>query len=206
MSYALALPKRAARLAVALASRTVFFVGGAPIRATPADLALAWKGCSVVVPTRYAFGTAQHEADFATNEVDTESSGYVSKGIFQLSTEEAASVGFGSANLLMLQDAVKVMASLSDARTLAILRATGWACTSADKVPSDVWAYLTVAHNQGLEACLVTIEKHGLDWAAYCKRNLEASVGTDKEEFWKKVVAYGNDAISGGSLWTPAYA
>lgn len=206
MSYALALPKRAARLATALAKRSVVFVGGTPIRAQPADLAVAWKARTVVVPTRYAFGTSQHEADFALNEVDTEPSGFVSKGIFQLSTEEAVAVGFGTANLLMLQDAVAVMAALSDARTLAILRATGWACTSADKVPGDVWAYLTVAHNQGLEACLHSIERFGLDWEAYKKRNLAESAGTDKEEFWKKACAYGDDAISGGSSWTPAYA
>jgi hypothetical protein len=55
----------------------------------------------------------------------------------------------------------------------------------------DVWAYLALAHNQGLGAALKTIRTYGLDWDAYKKRNPTMT----------GIIEYGDDCISGGPAW-----
>lgn len=176
---------------------------------------------------QYFVATAEHESGRALNEVDTEPDGFVSKGIFQISDDEAKAVGLANADLLDLQQAMRVFARLMEQRLDAIQKAAG----TGYKLP-DAWAYLTVAHNQGTGAAMATIKNYGMDWAAYKSRNQgQAQAGVaaaqsnvdvakthgdtsgiivakgnlakaqDKLAWWGKVFTYGDDAISGGPSW-----
>ncbi len=171
-------------------TRTEIFVPhGHRILVAPADLVAAWRRYTQRIPAKYALGTAQHESSFTLNEVDTEKSGYVSKGVYQLSESEAAEAEFSHANLLELEDATRVFCVLCERRLQRIIKT---ARLAEENLPVDVWAYLALAHNQGLSAALKTIELHGLNWAAYKQRNPQlAGMGR-----------YGDDVISGGSHWT----
>jgi hypothetical protein len=165
-------------------SRRVEYVpDGRPLIVAETELVSAWKRHSSVIPLHYVFGTAQHESAFAVNERDTEPSGFQSLGIFQLSLEEARDEGFPNADLLTLEDSCKVFASLCDYRLHTILRVAGLSAP----IP-DVWAYLALAHNQGLGACIKTIKLHDLDWSGYIQRNPTLT----------GIAAYGNDCITGG--------
>jgi len=149
-----------------------------------------WRGHTSLIPAQYALGTAQHESNFTLNEVDTEVSGYVSKGIFQLADGEAAEVGFAGANLLELEDSTVVFAALCEKRLKVLVAAVA---LNMSALPRDIWAYLAMAHNEGLQAALGTLRQHGLDWAAYKARNPSLT----------SMAVYGDDAISGGEKWTP---
>lgn len=153
-------------------------------------VASALKFSSLIAP-QFFVGTAQHETNFAVNEEDTEESGYVSTGIYQLSRGEAVSVGLPLASLVDLDDSSQVFASLCEARFRAIALAAGFD-TSAP--PADAWAYLAIAHNQGLTAALKTINQYGLDWAGYKARNPSVRIVSS---------GYGDDVISGGASWSP---
>jgi hypothetical protein len=153
----------------------------------------------VPIPAQYALGTAQHESSFTLNEVDQEDSGYVSKGIYQLSDEEATSIGMPHADLLDLHETTAVMQKISVKRVMAIAKAAKF--TSLALLPPDMWAYLFIAHNQGLAAALKSIALHGLNWEAYKARNIRAADNPDKLKFWTKVASYGDDVISGGLYW-----
>jgi hypothetical protein len=165
---------------------------GQRVFAAPLDIVTAWRQHTTLIPAQYALGTAQHETSFALNEVDTETSGYVSKGIYQLADSEAADVGFDRANLLELEDATIVFSALCEKRLKVLARALN---LGLDALPSDIWAYLAIAHNQGLQAALKTLRLHGLDWAAYKQRNPTLT----------GIAAYGDDVISGGEKWTHAF-
>jgi hypothetical protein len=170
--------------------RVEFLPGGTRRRIEPAAVAAAWVRATTKIPPQYACGTAQHETDFTANEVDTEESGFVSKGIFQLSDEEAAEAGRPGADLLNLDQAAAVLAAVAQHRLAAIVVAAhldGWT-----RLPNDVWAYLALAHNQGLGAALKTIRLHGLDWTSYKKRNSQLAA----------MAAYGDDCVSGGARWS----
>lgn len=167
----------------------VFVPNGQRILVAPADIVAAWRRYAQRIPAKFALGTAQHESNFTLNEIDTEMSDYVSKGVYQLSDGEAAEAGFQHANLLELEDATRVFCILCERRLKRIINV---ARLAEESLPVDVWAYLALAHNQGLSAALKTIELHGLNWAAYKLRNPQlAGMGR-----------YGDDVISGGSHWT----
>lgn len=214
--------------------RKVEFIGngGKPLSAAPADIVACVMRHTSLDP-RYFLGTAQHEpVDFATNEVDTEESGYVSKGIWQLGVEEATSVGMHDADLLDLEESTIVFCKVTERRSVAITQAMRNrnpdvimpASVIAPNTPGFN-AYLMIAHNQGLAACLKTIALHGLDWASYKMRNLQAAAmaveaaaanhvgnfdeqtnayqaATAKLAWWKNVASYGDDCISGGERWS----
>jgi len=152
-----------------------------------------WKKATSRIPVRFALGTAEHESNFTINEVDTEPSGFVSKGIYQISDEEAAGVGEKGVNLLDLTNNSRVFAKMMGKKLDAIYKALGSEPKGTEV--RDQWAYLFIAHNQGLGAATKTIKAFGMNWERYKERNLKASAGTDKEKFWKKVVAYGDDVI-----------
>ena len=137
---------------------------------------------------QYAFGTAQHETDFTLNEVDVEMSGFCSKGIFQLSEEEAGQAHNPGANLLDLDDSCQVLMSISAHRLDMIAQEAK--LVASNPFPPDAWAYLVIAHNQGPMAAVKTIRRYGLDWAAYKQRNAITE---------PKLLAYGDDCISGGA-------
>lgn len=140
------------------------------------DVRAAWAKYTTRIPVQFAVGTAEHESTFTINEVDTEPSGFVSKGIFQLSDDEARSAGMPDADLLSLDDSARVFARISEKRLDALISA---AKLDPAALPADVWAYLALAHNQGLGAALKTVKAYGLDWSAYKQRNpdLVASIG-----------------------------
>jgi hypothetical protein len=182
-----------------MTTRTVQFLpDGARIRCAPAEVIVEWNARSAI-DARYALGTAQHEADLTVNEVDTEPSGYISKGVYQLSDGEASDAGFPGADLLSLDASTKVFVELSARRLRAILAA--WMTLapklnglSPDGIPDDARAYLAVAHNAGLSTATKSITHYGMDWAAFVTRN----AGTD---WGRKIARYGSDCVSGGVYW-----
>ena len=189
--------------------RTVEFIpSGSRILATPQQVYDTWKTHSSWNP-RYALGTGTHETDLTTNEKDTEDSGFVSMGLYQVSKDEMTHVGMPEANPYDLDECTIVFAKLTDERAQAIMRKTG---VYPPSLTPDFNAYLYIAHNQGLAACLKTIALHGLDWARYKQRNMDAAqqaldgaqsaedvaAATTKIGFWRKVCAYGDDCITGG--------
>jgi hypothetical protein len=167
----------------------LFVPDGTRVIALPRDVVDMWRAYTDLIPAQHALGTAQHESGFTLNEVDTEVSGYVSKGIYQLSDGEAQAVGFDRANLLELEDATIVFSALCEKRLKALVVALN--LDLAD-LPRDIWAYLAIAHNQGLQAALKTTRLHGLDWAAYKQRNPQL----------RGIAVYGDDVISGGARWS----
>lgn len=158
------------------------------ILVTPEQVIEACTSARVVtdIPPRFFVGTAQHETNFAINEIDTEPNGFVTEGIYQISREEATEVGMPKADLLDLDVATVVFTRLMEKRLSRILSKT------THPVKEDVWAYLAIAHNQGLGAALKTIEAHGLDWAAYKKRNPKVRIVSS---------GYGDNVITGGPRW-----
>ncbi len=200
-----------------------FLPDGKPVLVTSADVVAFWRRHSTVSAT-YALATSEHESSRQANEVDTEPSGFMSYGLMQVSREEAAHVGMVGADLLDPETNIIVLAHLVDERAAAINRVLGRPQRSPNDgiiIPPepDFLAYLTIAHNQGLGACVKTISAHGMDWASYKSRNLTAAQGvlasaqsaediaaaTTKLAWWQNVFAYGDDCISGGSTWDPAF-
>jgi hypothetical protein len=186
--------------------------------AQPRDIVEAWKR-HTEIDARYALGTAQHESGFALNEKDTEPNGFVSMGLYQISMDEMVHVGMRRADPYDLDECTIVFARLTEERFKAIIRAVGHFPSESP----DVNAYLFIAHNQGLAACLKSIKLHDMNWAAYKKRNGDAArkfmhdavsanpadqqtvqLATEKLRWWEKVFAYGDDVISGGSEWPNA--
>lgn len=155
---------------------------------SPGDVAIAWRSHTSSIPAQYAVATAAHESAFTLNEVDTEESGFVSLGVFQLSREEARNAGMADADLLDLDVSCKVLASAAEKRLAAICAA---AKVDPSAAPADAWFFLALAHNQGLGACLKTIAAHGLDAAGYTARNPQLA----------QACRYFNDCITGGEFW-----
>lgn len=189
--------------------RVTFVPDGRRIRVTAWEVIEAWRATGTTIPAQYACGTAQHESDYTINEIDVEPSGFTTIGIFQLATSEAA-VKLPNADLLTLKDSVAVFVAISERNYDAIARAARLhVCTG------DVLAYLHIAHNQGLGACLKSIRRHGLNWTQYKKRNqtmaLEAIADAPnlkavadaeaKMKWWNKVFKYGDNCITGGAQW-----
>jgi hypothetical protein len=99
--------------------------------------------------------------------------------------------------------ATLVFAKLQEQRLDAIL-------THVPMVEPDVWAYLGLAHNEGLglfaprteenkHGVLVSLYEHGqrMDWPGFIERNR----GT---EYGDRAIRYGSAMISGGSKWAEA--
>lgn len=147
---------------------------------TALNLANLLVNIDPVVPLTYYLGTAQHETNWATNERDTEESGFQSWGLFQLSEEEAADVGMPQADLMNPVQTCLVMVHLTNRRRTRIREVAK--ITGGD--PPDLCAYLAIAHNQGLGAAIKSIQNHGLDWAAYRHRNPNA-----------RIIPYGDDCL-----------
>lgn len=181
---------------------------GKRVFSSPVVVVSAWQATGTIIPATYACATAQHETDFTTNEVDTEESGFVSKGIYQLSDEEAREAGMPGANLLDLAIATAVLVNRATARAKQLMGAI----SLVSPLPPDLLAFLTVAHNQGPAAAMKTVAAHGLNWQGYKERNggamllsLLAQPNEQDEEtldakrrWWLSVFRYGDDAITGG--------
>jgi len=147
---------------------------------------LAWAA-TTRIHAKFFVATAERESGFATNEVDTEPNGFVSEGLYQLSAEEADDIGMHDADLLDPVISTRVFARLQERRLSAIIRA---AIGPPILREPDVWAYLGLAHNQGLSAALKTIKTYGLNWDAYKERNPTS-----------RICRYGDAMIDGGTRW-----
>lgn len=196
--------------------RTVEFLpDGHRILVTPQQVADTARVAAPGIPAQYFVGTAQHETNFTINEKDTEPSGFVSMGLYQISLEEMSDAGLSGVDPYSLDGVTRVFADVSLKRVAALVKAANL----TEPYPNDLWAMLSVAHNQGLGAALKSIARHGLDWAGYQKRNLDAAndavarmtasgdqdaLRTAEENlvWWKNVFAYGNDCITGGTRWS----
>jgi hypothetical protein len=168
------------------------------------------------IDPRYFVGTAMHEAG-VTNEIDTEvatqsdPTGFVSIGLYQISQEEGQEFGISPVDLLDLQKATDCMVQLaekhrSDMRAfMAALPANSPGFLDASEPdPSYIdtngtlWpagtmrAYLALCHNQGFGAAQYTIKTHGMDWRGYKSRNPQINLVCHD---------YGDDVITGGSAW-----
>ena len=193
---------------------------GKRVTASPRDIVQTWMRHSSLDP-RYALGTGLHETSYVLNEKDTEDSGYISMGLYQIGSEEMIHVGMPKANAYDLEECTIVFAKLTDERFRAITKAIKheWSQNESESLR----AYLSIAHNQGLAACLKTIALHGMDWPGYKTRNLteaqkalqdatelhdttertKAVVDAQiKLKWWRSVFQYGDDCVSGGPQWS----
>lgn len=150
------------------------------MRVTPSDAAALWSKYSSI-PTSFAIGTATVESDFdpLCTTIERGGASPTSKGLYQVNDGEAASVGEPGANLLDPETCTRVYANLAAGR-LESLRS--WGASEP-----DIWAYLGLAHNQGLAAAHTTIGNYGADWNAYKARNPDARINR-----------YGDYCITGG--------
>lgn len=193
--------------------------------ALPEDIVRVWKRHSDRDP-RFALGTSDHESSLTLNEKDTEPSGFVSMGIYQISEDEMRHVGMPEADPYDLEDCTIVFAKLTEEREVAICRALppirptdSNYYEAMTRRTVSMPAYLFIAHNQGLAACLKSIRTWGMNWESYKSRNEDEAkkalaaaqesgdkdrikAAQDKLKWWYDVFAYGNDVISGGRHWT----
>lgn len=167
-----------------LSARSEAFVpDGKRRQISASDAKALWLKYTDKIPWSFGAGSGKHESNFTYNEVDTEKSGFQSFGIYQLSKNEAKEAGESSGNLFDPETNTYIFVNRSLYRLKKILSAA-----KLDSPTSDVWPYLFIAHNQGLEAAIKSINDYGLDWSAYKKRNASH---TD----W---IAYGDDVQTGG--------
>lgn len=144
------------------------------VLATPDQVVQAVRTVGTVIAEQYFLGTAKHESNWATNERDMEPADhrglrFTSWGLYQLSDEEAKTVGRPRAKLLDLQESTWILAKLAEIRRVAIRGALKLEAMAPD--PDGMEAYLAIAHNLGLSSCITSLRKHGLDWPGYKSRN-----------------------------------
>jgi hypothetical protein len=177
---------------------------------SPATVAFLARSATKIIPDRYFVATATHESNFATNEVDTEEKGYVSKGLYQISDDEATSVGMRGANLLDPVMATIVFAKLQERRLTSIIGHLG---ATGVRYP-DVWAFLAVGHNEGMGAwaakgkgVLVTLFNHGCIWGDPAVPAAEDDPKSYRQRnATRAIVKYGDDCVTGGPAWARAQA
>lgn len=177
---------------------------------TPKAIAQAWLRWTREIPPQFAVGTALHESSYTVNEHDVEPNGHETGGVFQLdvpSFSSSSGIIVGDANaagmlekdVYTLDDACAIFASRCSSYLRRIISA---AKLDAGNLPPDVWAYVAIAHNQGIGAALKSIQQYGLDWSAYKARNAgQVNIATDRGNG-----VYGDDVITGGPDWEDSYA
>lgn len=175
-------------------------------------IARSWYAVERVIPTAAAVGFALHETNYKTNERDIETSGHTTGGVFQLDLPtvspfvlgDAIAAGMPEKDVFTLDDACAVFAARCRYYLARLQRnvdaynaKNGIAAVNWDSPPSDIWAYVAIAHNQGLGAALLTVTTYGLDWAGYKARNPTVNISMDRGSG-----IYGDDVISGGPDYT----
>lgn len=159
------------------------------------------------IDPRYYVGTCFHEAG-CSNEWDTEKatqsdpSGFVSVGAYQIGDEEARRFGFKLEDMLDFEKATECMVHLAEANLASLhyfINQLKCNVVADYTDPSGtVWkdgairAYLAIGHNKGMGMIRNTLANYGLNWPAYRSRN-----PTDD------IVAhgYGEDVITGGPFY-----
>ena len=174
---------------------------------TPYTVECFARAVAVEFDPKYFVGTAEKETNFAANEIDTEDSGFVSKGLYQISEEENR-----AANGVRTVELLDPIQSTATFYRLTLARFKRCQAAGFIRFP-DIYAYLGICHNEGDGAGPRSISKWGCDWLAYKIRNMEAaelavrvaSNDIERELAQKemrrviKISAYGDACISGGS-------
>src|ERR1700738_4552395 len=80
-------------------------------RVSPYDVVQSVLAISPIIPARVVVGMVGHESSFASNERDTEESGFQSYGLGQVSREEAVRAGRPAANPLDKDEKLAVAVS-----------------------------------------------------------------------------------------------
>lgn len=156
-------------------------------RVTADQVAEACRKAGATLPLGYYVYTAQHESNFAVNERDTEPSGFMSYGVFQLSMEEARSVKKSGANLLDLDVAARVLVLIAENRRVFIRGILK--LRNADPDPKDMAAYVAICHNAGEnDGTFKNLPKYGLDFTVWKERNGKES----KERLARALVSLSN--------------
>lgn len=163
--------------------------GAAPRLAAAVDIANAWVKQTAIIPPQFAEAVAFHETSYKLNERDTEATGKVTCGIFQLTQgipstptdsfydDDRVLAGFPDYSFYDLDQACRIFAVICERRLKRIQVAVdkfnaahGLAPVDWTQPPLDTWSLLAVAHNAGTGVALKWIADVGLDWAS-CKRN-----------------------------------
>lgn len=176
------------------------------------------------IPPQFFVATAERETNFATNEIDVEEDGFTSQGLFQICNgrwynPDTNSWSYGGrAECTVATDLLDPAVAVNTFNIIQTLRLRNIQTAAAQKgnfTGVDVWAYLGLAHNEGLEAALKTIKNYGLDWLAYKQRNGVCAFHLQGNSLWtmpcdpnkpctdygKKIGRYGDSMITGGTRW-----
>lgn len=159
-------------------------------RVSKADVTNAVEAAATTIPLGFFIATAQHESGFNAGNQEPNDQEGGSWGIYALGPREFASelgMSVDISQFLDLYQATDLFARLSEARVERLRAAAGLG--PYDDADGELWAYLFLAHNQGIGAAIKTIENNGLDWEAYVARN----AGNPKLGGF---VSYGNDVIA----------
>jgi len=199
-------------------------VSVASTRANSARLiAQAWLRVTRIIPPQFAVGSALHESSYTLNEHDVEPNGHETGGLFQLDVPSvsaksgvivgaAIETGMVEKSVYVLDDACAMFASICTGYLNRILReanayrsARGFAPFDPSALPGDVWAYVAIAHNQGIGAAVETIQKYGLNWSGpngYKARNGDnVNISAARAEG-----VYGDDVLTGGPDWEEGFS
>lgn len=190
-----------------------------------AAVAAAWlRTGEKVIPPQFAVGTAPHESGYAVNIRDIESTGHTTGGVFELDIAtlspfivgDAIAAGMPEKDVFNLDDACSIFAArcryylariVSAANAYESSNSTGMTWPDAPPAGSQIWAYVAIAHNQGLgsassgKGALGTIARYGVDWAGYKSRNPTVNIAVDRGSG-----IYGDDVITGGPDWSEGLA
>lgn len=176
----------------------------------PSDVLGIWRGLSSDIPGRFIIGTVEHESDFIVNErtPGDQGDGTPSDGLTQASRAEAIKAGKPLADLFDAAENLTVYAitqhrNLSELHDLIAGKPLG--------SPSDIWAWLSMAWNQGMGSASTgkgvrgSIAKHGPDYSGpggYRERNKSLQhPGFNGPA----IIAYCDAVISGGKYWQPSW-
>jgi len=162
------------------------------------------------IDPRYFVGTVFHESG-CVNEWDTEIAtascppGFQSVGAYQIGDEEARRFGYTLPDMLDLDKSTICMVRLAMANRTQLRAYAKLSPATPDPDYTDahgvVWrggamrAYLGIAHNHGLGYARATINRYGLDWPSYKRRNPSDNIVGHN---------YGEDCVTGGPHWPAA--
>lgn len=186
------------------------------------------------IPTGFFTQTAKRESAFRYNEEDFDynTDGSLrehSKGLYQISDDEAAAVGMAGADLddpdvasavfqLLMERNLGLRPSLLHGQE-SIADACQAFGTPIDLAnpPPDVWFYLALSHNMGLPSTTKSIRTYGLNAQAWIDRNpklsrqisygseiMQAALEGAPSAFHEAVSSLVNDAKGDPSTWKRA--
>ena len=162
------------------------------ILVTPDDVRASVQKTRTAIDLQYFVGTAKHESNFAINERDTESDGFETWGIYQVSSPEAMRAGLAKvSDALKLDECTRVMVYLAENLRFQIRKFLKLPDSAPD--PVGIEAYIAIGHNQGLgqakttgKGLLGTLFRYGLDWPRYVANNPHLNIVAH---------GYGNDVL-----------